>query len=100
MSEQESTAGPGGHRPDPDGPAPRPEITTTLAEFVAIACLRGWCHESRICPICTAYRHDTDEDEVARLRAVEQRAINVHATGARDAVLSMPRYILTGETNG
>ena len=40
---------------------------------------------------------DTLREEVERLRAVEQRAIDVHTTGARDAVLSMAHYILTGE---
>lgn len=35
--------------------------------------------------------------EVERLRAVEQRAIDMHATGGRDEVLSAAHYILTGD---
>lgn len=87
MTEQVSpTAGPDEHRPDPDGPAPRPETTATLAEFVAIACLRGWCHESRVCPICSAYRHNADEVEHLREVAAHGQTLAIEVGSLREEV--------------
>lgn len=76
----------------------RLRVNLAHAQNVAVA------NSEWITAVCTALDMSVEIEPpdaaawVARLRDVEQRAIDVHATGGRDEVLSAARYILNGET--
>lgn len=58
--------------------APRVEIVEDhTAEFVAVAHLRGWCHDSRECPICKAAGARSHlKDGAALIAAERQRQVS------------------------